>query len=90
MGAVSIPVIASSGAGAVEHFSEVFDATGVQAVSSLNFLSLSLSIRLYTRGHPSFARCALTFLFAHESIAHFSRFVSIANISLGPRCVRCV
>lgn len=32
MGAVTIPVIASSGAGAVEHFSEVFEATGVQAV----------------------------------------------------------
>ncbi|CAB1109039.1 unnamed protein product [Ectocarpus sp. CCAP 1310/34] len=31
MRAVSIPVIASSGAGAVEHFSEVFEATGVQA-----------------------------------------------------------
>ncbi|CAM9821721.1 unnamed protein product [Pylaiella littoralis] len=31
MGAVTIPVIASSGAGAVDHFSEVFEATGVQA-----------------------------------------------------------
>ena len=30
-GAVSIPVIASSGAGAVEHFSEVFAATDVEA-----------------------------------------------------------
>ncbi len=29
--AVTIPVIASSGAGRVEHFSEVFDATGVEA-----------------------------------------------------------
>ncbi|NEX19558.1 imidazole glycerol phosphate synthase subunit HisF [Thiorhodococcus mannitoliphagus] len=29
--AVSIPVIASSGAGCVEHFSEVFEATGVEA-----------------------------------------------------------
>jgi glutamine amidotransferase/cyclase len=29
--AVSIPVIASSGAGQVEHFSEVFEATGVEA-----------------------------------------------------------
>jgi glutamine amidotransferase/cyclase len=29
--AVSIPVIASSGAGRVEHFSEVFEATGVEA-----------------------------------------------------------
>jgi glutamine amidotransferase/cyclase len=29
--AVSIPVIASSGAGRVEHFSEVFDLTGVEA-----------------------------------------------------------
>eukprot|EP00752_Nemacystus_decipiens_P010757 g9574.t1 len=31
MEAVTIPVIASSGAGAVEHFSEVFEETGVQA-----------------------------------------------------------
>ena len=30
-GAVSIPVIASSGAGRVEHFSEVFEATGAEA-----------------------------------------------------------
>ncbi len=30
-GAVGIPVIASSGAGRVEHFSEVFSATGVEA-----------------------------------------------------------
>ncbi len=30
-GAVTIPVIASSGAGRVEHFSEVFDRTGVEA-----------------------------------------------------------
>jgi len=29
--AVTIPVIASSGAGRVEHFSEVFDKTGVEA-----------------------------------------------------------
>jgi glutamine amidotransferase/cyclase len=29
--AVSIPIIASSGAGRVEHFSEVFEATGVEA-----------------------------------------------------------
>ena len=29
--AVTIPVIASSGAGRVEHFSEVFAATGVEA-----------------------------------------------------------
>ena len=29
--AVSIPVIASSGAGKVEHFSEVFEATGAEA-----------------------------------------------------------
>jgi len=29
--AVSIPVIASSGAGCVEHFSQVFAATGVEA-----------------------------------------------------------
>jgi glutamine amidotransferase/cyclase len=29
--AVTIPVIASSGAGRVEHFSEVFEATGVEA-----------------------------------------------------------
>lgn len=35
MAAVTIPVIASSGAGAPEHFSEVFEATGVQAVSYL-------------------------------------------------------
>lgn len=35
MGAVTIPVIASSGAGAVEHFSQVFEETGVQAVSAL-------------------------------------------------------
>jgi glutamine amidotransferase/cyclase len=31
MAAVTIPVIASSGAGAVEHFSEVFEGTDVQA-----------------------------------------------------------
>jgi len=31
MAAVSIPVIASSGAGKVEHFSQVFQATNVQA-----------------------------------------------------------
>ncbi len=29
--AVTIPVIASSGAGRVEHFSEVFERTGVEA-----------------------------------------------------------
>jgi glutamine amidotransferase/cyclase len=29
--AVSIPVIASSGAGSAEHFSEVFERTGVEA-----------------------------------------------------------
>lgn len=34
MDAVNIPVIASSGAGAPEHFSEIFKATNVQAVSS--------------------------------------------------------
>ena len=28
---MTIPVIASSGAGRVEHFSEVFEATGVEA-----------------------------------------------------------
>lgn len=33
MDAVSIPVIASSGAGAPEHFSEIFKTTNVQAVS---------------------------------------------------------
>lgn len=33
MDAVTIPVIASSGAGSAEHFSEVFKVTGVQAVS---------------------------------------------------------
>lgn len=33
MDAVTIPVIASSGAGSAEHFSEVFQVTGVQAVS---------------------------------------------------------
>ncbi|CAM9482093.1 unnamed protein product [Laminaria digitata] len=31
MDAVTIPVIASSGAGSAEHFSEVFQVTGVQA-----------------------------------------------------------
>lgn len=33
MDAVTIPVIASSGAGSAEHFAEVFQVTGVQAVS---------------------------------------------------------
>lgn len=32
MDAVTIPVIASSGAGSAEHFAEVFQVTGVQAV----------------------------------------------------------
>lgn len=36
MNAVSIPVIASSGAGAPEHFSDVFEATDVQAVRTLH------------------------------------------------------
>lgn len=33
MDAVTIPVIASSGAGSAEHFAEVFQVTDVQAVS---------------------------------------------------------
>lgn len=43
MGAVTIPVIASSGAGAVEHFSELFEDTGVQAVSGANSQSRGAS-----------------------------------------------
>lgn len=44
MDAVTIPVIASSGAGAPEHFSQVFKVTDVQAVRILVALSLFLSL----------------------------------------------
>jgi glutamine amidotransferase/cyclase len=39
-GGVSIPVIASSGAGKVEHFSEVFEKTDVEAAMAAGCLHL--------------------------------------------------
>lgn len=75
MDAVTIPVIASSGAGAPEHFSQVFEATDVQAVRRrgvclcpLLALVFSFSFTFVTSVCPVylslFFHCSLLFLFS--------------------------
>jgi imidazole glycerol-phosphate synthase len=54
-GAVRIPVIASSGAGRVEHFAEVFAATGVEAALAAGIFHRRevpiQAVKTYLRGH---------------------------------------
>jgi len=54
--AVSIPVVASSGAGKVEDFVEVFDQTGVEAALAAGiFHREEVPIQVRPRAHPPFA-----------------------------------
>ena len=82
MDAVTIPVIASSGAGAAEHFSQVFEATDVQAVRRRGFCSCPHSA--FVSAHVFFFSLVCSvylFRFCHFSLLLRFPFLGFSPVS---------